>query len=114
MLSGDFNLPRPRICGTAAVWIVNVSPASSLTRCFGVRLAGAEGYSRKCATNLITEWRRWREVSERKLARPIVPLIMCGGAGTRLWPASRENRPKQFLPLFGSAVDVPGNHAPRV
>jgi mannose-1-phosphate guanylyltransferase/mannose-6-phosphate isomerase len=26
---------------------------------------------------------------------------MCGGAGTRLWPASREVRPKQFLPLFG-------------
>jgi hypothetical protein len=23
------------------------------------------------------------------------------GAGTRLWPASREVRPKQFLPLFG-------------
>jgi mannose-1-phosphate guanylyltransferase / mannose-6-phosphate isomerase len=36
-----------------------------------------------------------------QLARPIIPLIMCGGAGTRLWPASRENRPKQFLPLFG-------------
>ena len=33
--------------------------------------------------------------------RRIVPLIMCGGAGTRLWPASREVRPKQFLPLFG-------------
>ena len=32
---------------------------------------------------------------------PIIPLIMCGGAGTRLWPASRQNRPKQFLPLFG-------------
>src|SRR5262249_34927325 len=32
---------------------------------------------------------------------PIIPLIMCGGAGTRLWPASREGRPKQFLPLFG-------------
>ncbi|MFY9835708.1 MAG: sugar phosphate nucleotidyltransferase, partial [Xanthobacteraceae bacterium] len=28
-------------------------------------------------------------------------MIMCGGAGTRLWPASREGRPKQFLPLFG-------------
>jgi mannose-1-phosphate guanylyltransferase/mannose-6-phosphate isomerase len=26
---------------------------------------------------------------------------MCGGAGTRLWPSSRENTPKQFLPLFG-------------
>jgi len=35
------------------------------------------------------------------MASAIVPLIMCGGAGTRLWPASRENRPKQFLPLFG-------------
>jgi mannose-1-phosphate guanylyltransferase / mannose-6-phosphate isomerase len=33
--------------------------------------------------------------------RRISPLIMCGGAGTRLWPASREVRPKQFLPLFG-------------
>src|ERR1700710_2034220 len=31
----------------------------------------------------------------------IIPLIMCGGAGTRLWPASREVHPKQFLPLFG-------------
>jgi len=36
------------------------------------------------------------------LARSIIPLIMCGGAGTRLWPASREGRPKQFLPLFGA------------
>jgi mannose-1-phosphate guanylyltransferase/mannose-6-phosphate isomerase len=27
---------------------------------------------------------------------------MCGGAGTRLWPSSREGRPKQFLPLFGA------------
>src|SRR5258708_12017621 len=33
--------------------------------------------------------------------RRIIPLIMCGGAGTRLWRASREVRPKQFLPLFG-------------
>src|SRR5258708_9685731 len=31
----------------------------------------------------------------------IVPLIMCGGAGTRLWPASREGRQKQFLRLLG-------------
>lgn len=32
----------------------------------------------------------------------VVPLIMCGGAGTRLWPSSREGRPKQFLPLLGT------------
>jgi mannose-1-phosphate guanylyltransferase / mannose-6-phosphate isomerase len=36
------------------------------------------------------------------LASTVIPLIMCGGAGTRLWPASREGRPKQFLPLFGA------------
>jgi mannose-1-phosphate guanylyltransferase/mannose-6-phosphate isomerase len=33
----------------------------------------------------------------------IVPVIMCGGAGTRLWPVSRESMPKQFVPLVGSA-----------
>ncbi|MBU1325361.1 MAG: AGE family epimerase/isomerase [Alphaproteobacteria bacterium] len=31
----------------------------------------------------------------------IYPVIMCGGAGTRLWPASRPTRPKQFLNLTG-------------
>ena len=31
----------------------------------------------------------------------ITPLVVCGGSGTRLWPASRADRPKQFLPLFG-------------
>ena len=36
------------------------------------------------------------------MSERIIPLIMCGGAGTRLWPASREGRPKQFLHLFGS------------
>src|SRR3954470_20869174 len=36
------------------------------------------------------------------MTRRIIPLIMCGGAGTRLWPASREVHPKQFLPLFGA------------
>lgn len=35
------------------------------------------------------------------MAELIIPLIMSGGAGTRLWPASREARPKQFLPLLG-------------
>jgi mannose-1-phosphate guanylyltransferase len=28
-------------------------------------------------------------------------VIMAGGAGKRLWPLSRENRPKQLLPLLG-------------
>lgn len=34
--------------------------------------------------------------------KTITPLIICGGAGTRLWPASRQSAPKQFIPLLGS------------
>ena len=30
----------------------------------------------------------------------IYPVILCGGAGTRLWPASRPERPKQFIDLI--------------
>jgi Nucleotidyl transferase len=37
------------------------------------------------------------------MASQIVPVIMCGGAGTRLWPVSRESMPKQFVPLVGQA-----------
>jgi len=29
----------------------------------------------------------------------LYPVIMAGGSGTRFWPLSRKNRPKQFLPL---------------
>lgn len=31
----------------------------------------------------------------------IHPIILCGGAGTRLWPLSRQSFPKQFAPLMG-------------
>ena len=34
-----------------------------------------------------------------KIDAPLVPLILSGGSGTRLWPMSRELTPKQFLPL---------------
>lgn len=33
------------------------------------------------------------------LSRPIVPVILSGGSGTRLWPMSRPERPKQMLAL---------------
>ena len=35
------------------------------------------------------------------MASPIIPVLLAGGAGTRLWPVSRDALPKQFLPLVG-------------
>jgi len=37
----------------------------------------------------------------RNGSRKIHPVIMAGGSGTRFWPLSRRNRPKQFLALAG-------------
>jgi mannose-1-phosphate guanylyltransferase len=34
----------------------------------------------------------------------IVPVILCGGSGTRLWPVSRVAKPKPFLPLIGEST----------
>lgn len=34
----------------------------------------------------------------------IVPVILCGGSGTRLWPRSRADKPKPFLPLVGDCT----------
>src|SRR3546814_1777064 len=31
----------------------------------------------------------------------LLPVLLSGGSGTRLWPLSREAYPKQFLPLAG-------------
>ena len=40
----------------------------------------------------------------------IIPVILCGGAGTRLWPQSKKNLPKQFVDwggwtLFGKTLE---------
>ena len=50
------------------------------------------------------------------------PVILSGGSGTRLWPLSRQNQPKQFLKLMGDhslyqetvlrASKLPSAHAP--
>jgi len=34
----------------------------------------------------------------------IIPVVMAGGSGTRLWPLSRKLFPKQFLPLMGEST----------
>ena len=33
--------------------------------------------------------------------RQVIPVIMCGGAGSRLWPVSRSDQPKQFHAIVG-------------
>ncbi len=38
-------------------------------------------------------------MSEPIPVAPVVPVILSGGSGTRLWPVSRESFPKQFWPL---------------
>src|SRR3569833_3672834 len=48
----------------------------------------------------------------------LLPIILCGGAGSRLWPVSRESHPKPFIRLadgesllqkaFLRAVALPG------
>ncbi len=38
-------------------------------------------------------------------------VIMAGGGGTRLWPLSRKDRPKQLLPLFGEETLFQGTVA---
>jgi mannose-1-phosphate guanylyltransferase/mannose-6-phosphate isomerase len=36
----------------------------------------------------------------------VIPVILSGGSGTRLWPLSRELYPKQFLPLTGGDLTL--------
>ena len=37
---------------------------------------------------------------QTKSSAPVIPVILSGGTGTRLWPVSRESFPKQFWPLL--------------
>ena len=36
----------------------------------------------------------------------LLPVILCGGSGTRLWPLSRETYPKQFLAFKGDGISM--------
>jgi mannose-1-phosphate guanylyltransferase/mannose-6-phosphate isomerase len=38
----------------------------------------------------------------------VIPVILCGGSGTRLWPLSRNNRPKQLISLGGEYTLLEG------
>jgi len=46
--------------------------------------------------------------------KTIIPIILCGGIGTRLWPLSRASFPKQFLSLLKDDVDELKLYLPRL
>jgi mannose-1-phosphate guanylyltransferase / mannose-6-phosphate isomerase len=48
-------------------------------------------------------WEQRRILKQEKIS--IIPIILCGGAGVRLWPASRDQKPKQFL-TFGKDLSL--------
>lgn len=39
--------------------------------------------------------------ARKQVPMPVIPVVLSGGSGTRLWPLSRAARPKQFLRLGG-------------
>ncbi|WP_185982855.1 mannose-1-phosphate guanylyltransferase/mannose-6-phosphate isomerase [Aureimonas mangrovi] len=45
-------------------------------------------------------------MSQPSASSPIIPVIMAGGSGTRLWPVSRETMPKQFIALMDGGVST--------
>ena len=47
-------------------------------------------------------------------AHHLLPVILCGGSGTRLWPLSREAYPKQFLAIRGDGVSMLQDTAQRL
>jgi len=38
-------------------------------------------------------------MSQSNTQQPLIPVILSGGAGTRLWPVSRRAHPKPFMEL---------------
>jgi len=45
------------------------------------------------------------EQDPQAMPATIFPVILCGGSGTRLWPLSRAQYPKQFIPLIDGSED---------
>lgn len=42
-----------------------------------------------------------QQETDKRQTGAIVPVLLCGGSGTRLWPLSRRAYPKQFAALIG-------------
>src|SRR5260370_6028932 len=53
------------------------------------------------ASAAVSRWLRHKAAAAPGPAM-FTPVILCGGAGTRLWPLSRELYPKQLMALTGA------------
>ena len=62
-------------------------------------MGGTTGTAGKLCGPVSTDVRWMTETDARNDL--LVPVLLSGGSGTRLWPLSREAHPKQFLPLLG-------------
>ena len=69
-------------------------PASTLYHLFSLYLLG-RGLLKTPAATFAARGRATEPVGA------ITPVVLAGGQGTRLWPLSRPETPKQFLPLVG-------------
>src|SRR5690348_13211227 len=75
---------RPGRCSTTAASVgTSTSPCPT----------GSRACARSCASSLLQD-----------IDPMLIPLILSGGSGTRLWPVSRRNLPKQFLALAGKGT----------
>jgi mannose-1-phosphate guanylyltransferase/mannose-6-phosphate isomerase len=64
------------------------------------RAAESDGQPRKIALRILPDHTA-RPCPAKVMTAPIVPVVLAGGTGTRLWPVSRDASPKQFLPFNG-------------
>jgi len=60
-------------------------------------MAGPAGYDENHKGCVPWNWRKMKPSQDMA----IIPVILSGGSGTRLWPLSRESKPKQFLKFSG-------------
>jgi mannose-1-phosphate guanylyltransferase/mannose-1-phosphate guanylyltransferase/mannose-6-phosphate isomerase len=82
--------------------VVAIGLCQAALECQARQRAGdpAKAKRRPSRENLLPRPERPRE-HDLTEAKRIVPVILSGGAGTRLWPLSIPARPKQFLALAG-------------
>ena len=96
------------------IYVANVSAHATQGRSYGSQKNQKQGWCRceqslgdgiicrnVCGEEAICSTNPSQFEAQFATSHPLI-MILCGDAGTRLWPASREVHPKQLLPLFGT------------